>query len=472
MKIFISLCLVISIGFATSYDDWSKKKNNEYKTYKINQDRAFANGLKKQWKEYRLKQDKTRFKKTKPNNIPEKSKETKKREADYKNSKKVNIRPIKQVRTKGLVKKTVKLLSKDKLVGISFFGTTSQIAYNNKYNFQLHTISKNSIADFWQEFSRKDYRPLIKQFEFHFGNMQLNDWAKYKFVYKMGMKFYGQNNKANLFTWFMLTKLGLDVKVGYNSNNIYLMSAISHKLYQVSYFNINSKRYYVLVPGGRAKGISNIRTYKSNYSRNLRQLSFKMDKPLKLNNLKILKKYSFKYYNKTHNLNTIVNKNLIDFYSSYPQSDYRIYFDSKVSNMTRGRLLAGLRKIIDGKKEVEAVNILLRFVQTGFGYKTDQQQFKYEKVLFPEETLYYKYSDCEDRTILFTYLVKNLLNLETIGLKYKDHIASAVALNSKIKGDGYKVNGKLYYVADPTFVNANIGETMTKYKSKIPQAIY
>ena len=71
-----------------------------------------------------------------------------------------------------------------------------------------------------------------------------------------------------------------------------------------------------------------------------------------------------------------------------------------------------------------------------------------------------------------TYLVKNLLNLETIGLKYKDHIASAVALSSKIKGDGYKVNGKLYYVADPTFVNANIGETMTKYKNKIPKAIY
>jgi hypothetical protein len=149
-----------------------------------------------------------------------------------------------------------------------------------------------------------------------------------------------------------------------------------------------------------------------------------------------------------------------------------VYFDSKVSNMTRGRLLAGLRVIIDGKKEVEAVNILLRFVQNAFAYKTDQKQFKYEKVLFPEETLYYKYSDCEDRTILFSYLVKNLLNLDTIGLKYKDHISSAVALNSKIRGDGYKVNGRLFYVADPTFINANIGETMTKYKNKIPQAIY
>ena len=47
-----------------------------------------------------------------------------------------------------------------------------------------------------------------------------------------------------------------------------------------------------------------------------------------------------------------------------------------------------------------------------------------------------------------------------------------MALSSRIKGDGYKVNGKIYYVADPTFTNANIGETMTKYKNKIPQAIY
>jgi len=450
MKIFISLYLVVSIGFATSYDDWAKNINNKYKTYKINQDRAFANGLKKQWQEYRLKHDKTRFQKTKPNNIPKKQNETKKRVADYKNSKKVRIKPIKQKRAKELAKKRVKLLNKDKLVGINFFGTPSQVAYNNRYNFKFHNISKNSIADFWHEFSQKDYKSLIKQFEFHFGNMQLNDWAKYQFVYKMGMKFYGQKNKANLFTWFVLTKLGLDVKVGYNSDNIYLLSAISHKLYQVSYFHINNKRYYVLVPGGRAKGLTNIRTYRSNYSRSLRELSFKIDRPLKLDDKKILKDYSFGYYNKTYKINTIINKNLIDFYSSYPQSDYRIYFNSKVSNMTRSRLLAGLRRIIDGKKEIEAVNILLRFVQTGFAYKTDQQHFKYEKVLFPEETLYYRYSDCEDRTILFTYLVKNLLNLETIGLKYKDHIASAVALSSKIKGDGYKVNGKLYYKSTDT----------------------
>ena len=472
MKIFISLCLVISLAYTVSYDEWAKKQNKKYDTYKANQDRAFANGLKKSWKEYKLKQNQTRYKKTKPNKLPSKNKETKKRAADIKNSKTIKIKPIKKRKIKDLLKKDIKLLNKDMLVGISFFGTISQVAYNKKFDFFINDISKNTIAKFWFDFSKKDYKPLIRQFEFHFSNMQLNDWAKYQFVYKMGMKFYSNKNKANLFTWFVLTKLGLDTKIGYNTQQVYLLSGISHKLYQVSYFYINDKRYYVLDPTGRAKNLSNIRTYKTSYSKKLQELSFKIEKPLKFENKILAKKYSFRYYKKTHNVEATLNKNLIDFYHSYPQSDYKVYFDTKVSSLTKDKLFESLRKIIDGKKEVEAVNILLRFVQNSFEYKTDQNHFKYEKVLFPEETLYYRYSDCEDRTILFSYLVKNLLNIDVIGLKYKDHIASAVALSSRIKGDGYKVNGKIYYVADPTFTNANIGETMTKYKNKIPQAIY
>ena len=85
--------------------------------------------------------------------------------------------------------------------------------------------------------------------------------------------------------------------------------------------------------------------------------------------------------------------------------------------------------------------------------------------MFPEETINYPYSDCEDRSIMFSYLVKRLLNLDVIGVKYKDHIATAVAFSSKISGANFRYKDKRYTVSDPTYINANAGTIMPQYKN-------
>ena len=122
--------------------------------------------------------------------------------------------------------------------------------------------------------------------------------------------------------------------------------------------------------------------------------------------------------------------------------------------------------------EVNAVNLLLRFVQTAFDYKTDQDQFNREKYMTPEETLFYSYSDCDDRAILFTILVKDLLGLEVVGLRYSQHLATAVSFNNEsVEGDYHYSDGKKFIVADPTYINATVGLTMPKYSTEKPEII-
>ena len=82
----------------------------------------------------------------------------------------------------------------------------------------------------------------------------------------------------------------------------------------------------------------------------------------------------------------------------------------------------------------------------------------------PEETLLYPYSDCEDRSILFSFLVNNLTGLKVVGLDYPEHIATAVKFNTPVKGDAINHNGARYVVCDPTYINADVGMTMPKYK--------
>ena len=88
--------------------------------------------------------------------------------------------------------------------------------------------------------------------------------------------------------------------------------------------------------------------------------------------------------------------------------------------------------------------------------------------MFANETLYYDKSDCEDRAILFAYLVKELFHVNVIGVKYKDHMATALYI--PMKGDSVKSGHRKFVIADPTYINANIGQSMPKYKSKEPDS--
>ena len=77
---------------------------------------------------------------------------------------------------------------------------------------------------------------------------------------------------------------------------------------------------------------------------------------------------------------------------------------------------------------------------------------------------YYPYCDCEDRAVLYSYLVRNLLKLDVVLLDYPNHIATAVCFNENVSGDFVTVEGKKYIVCDPTYIGASIGKAMPQFK--------
>ena len=107
--------------------------------------------------------------------------------------------------------------------------------------------------------------------------------------------------------------------------------------------------------------------------------------------------------------------------------------------------------------------MLLNFVQTAFEYMTDQEQFGYERPLFADEMLYYPYADCEDRAILLSVLIRDLLDLDVILLNYPAHIATAVKFDAPVAGNYFTVDGDNYVVCDPTYIGASVGDCMSRY---------
>ena len=148
---------------------------------------------------------------------------------------------------------------------------------------------------------------------------------------------------------------------------------------------------------------------------------------------------------------------------------HRIWFGNTVGYLgcylSSGVMLPPLQAAIVGKSEKEAANILLNFVQTGFTYQTDDEQFGYEKPFFVDELFYYPACDCEDRSVLFSYLVRTLIGLDVVLLDYPNPIATAVCFNEDVKGGYVTLNGKPYIICDPTFIHASIGRSMPHYKN-------
>ena len=167
-----------------------------------------------------------------------------------------------------------------------------------------------------------------------------------------------------------------------------------------------------------------------------------------------------------------VNLNMIDFYRHYPQVDMAVYANAAIDEDFAERIEKNFRPMVQGKSTYDAVSALLNYMHYGFDYATDQEQFGYEKPFFCEENYFYSKNDCEDRSILFSRLVRNLLGLDVVLLDYPNHIATAVCFpEGNVQGDYYDVDGKRYVVCDPTYIGASIGMTQPAYRTTLAKII-
>ena len=121
-----------------------------------------------------------------------------------------------------------------------------------------------------------------------------------------------------------------------------------------------------------------------------------------------------------------------------------------------------IKEKIKGMSNLEAMERLLNWVQTGFVYKLDDVVWGYDRAFFGEESLFYPYCDCEDRSILLSHLVRELLGLDTVLIYYPGHLAMAVDLQEASDGDYVQLDGRRFVVCDPTYIGARVGKTMPK----------
>ena len=163
-----------------------------------------------------------------------------------------------------------------------------------------------------------------------------------------------------------------------------------------------------------------------------------------------------------------LNKNLINFYDTYPTSTlnhdfmtrWAMYANAPMAEEVTKDLYPQMKAKLKGLSNLEAMERLLNWVQTGFVYKYDNEVWGDDRAFFGEETLFYPYCGCEDRSILLSHLVRELLGLDTVLIYYPGHLAMAVDLAEASDGDYVQLDGRRFTVCDPTYIGARVGKTM------------
>jgi len=457
----LGLLLGATLLSAGSFEDFKQVQSESFSHYKDARDNAFNNYLKAQWKEYNAYITAPMFAEPKPKSI-----------TPLQEKKAPDVGPLVQIQIPKKKKLHKETLPKSKLhrdINFYFFGSAVGFNIDKKiYRAKFYPNNQAGIANFFSILASSSYSTTLSEIKACKKELALNDWGVYLLVHTLSQKLYNDRNEARIYSWFVMSKLGYSVKIALTeSKNIFLLHYSKDTIYATPRYKFNGKNYYIISKYNK-KGIEQIYTYAQDYPGADKALDFSMQKLPLLEENRAVRDVSFKDYGKVYKASYAYNKNIIDFMNTYPQVDYKVYFNAPMESETYRDLAEDIKKYTDGKKMSEAMNIVLRFVQKAFKYERDNEQFGHEKVMFAEETLAYKASDCEDRAVLFAQLIKKLFGVRVVGVKYSDHMSTALYI--PLKGDSVRVGKRRYVMADPTYINANIGQEIPKYRDIQPES--
>ncbi|MDD2652382.1 MAG: hypothetical protein PHX44_04945 [Sulfurimonas sp.] len=443
-----------------SFKDFKKAQAESFKSYKDERDNAFEKYLKQEWKAFNEQKPTPLYEEPKPLNITPIAPQVQNPVGP-----KIYLQ-VKEDANESVIVEIKPQIIKQKALSFDFFGTKMSFELSEslkKSNF--YPQNQSGITNFFSAAASSDYETLVADIQAAAKEMGLNDWGVYLLVTKISQTAASNSDNTNLLSWFLLNKLGYAVKIGLANGHTVLMHYAQKSIYATPRYSFGNKNYYVVANYAKG-GVGRIFSYDQEYPNATKELDLSLEMlPRFAQNIQ-KKSLKFSLQGENYNVLFSYNKNLIDFMATYPQADYETFFNAPLERATLSDLSIAFKEYISGKKASNAINFVLHFVQSAFVYQQDNEQFSREKVMFAQETLYYDKSDCEDRAILFSSLVKEFFGINVVGVKYKDHMATALYI--PLEGDSVSIKSKRFVVADPTYVNATLGMSMPKYKDKKP----
>lgn len=456
-------------SFGQSFEEYEQKMNSMYDKFRDNADKQYedfynranaqyADFIKQAWVEFKVE---PQIPEPKPNPPVQPVFNPKDKIVPQTKVPTINVPPhITAPQAQPVKPIPTKIIPAQK-ISVDFFGAECTLrADKSALAMELEDDSENSVSKGWSMLSDGRTNALINDCLDLREQLNLCDWAYYELLQQVAGDIYGDktSREAIVLQAYIMTQSGYQVRFGRTKDGLMLLMSTNATVYATPYVFIDGAKFYALGSVAESIYVCNFK-FPGESVLSLRMKSLptlpvdtiqgrELHSP-KMNEAKIMIKH---------------NRNLINFLDSYPRCSIENFVNASLDSLAKQSLYPTLRNLIADKTEEVAANILIDFVQRAFQYKVDDEQFGEERTLFANETLYYPYSDCEDRSLLYATLVRDLLGLDVVLLDYPEHIATAVKFNQDIDGDYMLINDEKYLICDPTYIGATIGICMPKYQ--------
>lgn len=327
----------------------------------------------------------------------------------------------------------------------SFFGCTLQLPVLPAKSLSLSGLSEKAVADGWRKLASEDFTSFFGAYRGYSRKLHLNDWGNYQLLKQISQQQYASysQRERTLFLFYTLSNAGYRVKIGRAGEaSLVLLLPFAEEVYRLPFIRVGEEKYYVLDTG-------------SERLKKLYSISSDYPKAEHIVSLKIRDALVFPEDNVRH-----INRNLLDFYATYPLCDLSVYFCSSPSGAFAGYMDMVVKKNLEGKPGLEQIAWLLNFVQHKFTHKPDVEVHGSEVYYFPEETAFYPYADCEDLSVFLSWLVRRYVGGDVLVLYYPAHVALAVESRPGYKGGMLKYRNKEYMICDPSYKGAAPGKVI------------
>jgi hypothetical protein len=271
---------------------------------------------------------------------------------------------------------------------------------------------------------------------------------------------YGERfNQQSALQYYLLTELGYDVLLTRTDQNLHCFGNLAFETVRKTYIRYNEKLYthlnfrknktygeHFIYDGWGREGGSAI-------TRN----------PSKLPNLfnqVVNKHFSVTYGMEKEVYQATINKSIANYLSDLPLFEIgENYTKMGGSDQLKSSLVHSLKHRVVDLPPSDQVKYILAFVQQCLPYATDDDLYGGEKYCFPEETLLAQAADCEDKVFLLSYLLKEVINVNSAAVYYKldKHLSLAIEVPNNATYYNFASNGKKYLMCEPTASYPHLG---------------
>ncbi|HXH98790.1 MAG TPA: hypothetical protein VNI52_00870 [Sphingobacteriaceae bacterium] len=341
-------------------------------------------------------------------------------------------------------------------------------------------LSEQSVKSFYSALNCGNYQPLIQSLLAYKEKYQLNDWLYYQLIRKTAQQISPKSenyDRYTLYKWFLLAKSGYDARLTIGKNELLFYVRSDEDISDIPFYISEGKSYMCL----------NYHDYgKIDFEKNkLSPADIIIPEATNAFSYKITqmpdfkpedytqKNLQFNYRQKAYHFKVMLNPQVQTIFANYPGVNFESYFNIPLSRGTYSSLIPALKNNVKKMSQKKGIDYLMQFTRNALLYEDDEGNFGKEKRLSPELTLFYEFSDCDDRAGLFFYLVKEIYNLPMIALLYPTHITMAVQLDRPL-GGSIVYKGKKYSVCEPTpqLQDLRIGQLSARLRHVSYEVVY